>query len=122
MAKTGSNFTAEIVHISGQVIIVLRGEINSFAEQALNAAYAEAETYQTNSILLDFNHVSYINSTGIALIVGLMSRARKAERQLVAFGLSDHYLEIFHITRLSDFIRIVPDRGSAFEEAARQAR
>lgn len=119
MTKTGSNFTAEVIHVSGQTMIVLRGEINSFAEAALNAAYDEAETYQTNSILLDFNHVSYINSTGIALIVGLMSRARKAQRQLVAFGLSEHYLEIFNITRLSDFIRIVPDRGSAFEEAAR---
>jgi anti-anti-sigma factor len=62
--------------------------------------------------------VEYINSTGIALIVGLLAKTRQNHKRLVTYGLSDHYLEIFHITRLTDFMTIVPDEASALAESA----
>ena len=57
-------------------VLDLMGEINGFAEEALNTAYAEADAKDTKTILLNFEGVDYINSTGIALIVGLLARAR----------------------------------------------
>ena len=94
-------------------IVDLHGEINSFAEPALNAAYAEAEAGDPEVILLNFRDVEYINSTGIALIVSLLARARASRRRLLAAGLSDHYVEIFTITRLSDFMTLFPDEQAA---------
>ena len=38
--------------------------------------------------------------------LGLLARARAAHRPIAAAGLSDHYREIFTITRLSDFMEI----------------
>ena len=58
---------------------------------------------------LDFTNVDYINSTGIALIVGLLARARADACAISARGLSPHYREIFEITRLSDFMTIITD-------------
>ncbi len=98
-------------------IIDLCGEINAFAEEALNAAYAEAERRQPEVILLNFTDVDYINSTGIALIVGVLAHARRDGRTVVSCGLSDHYREIFEITRLADFMRLFPDEKSALAEA-----
>lgn len=100
----------------GVAIIELHGEIDSFAEEVLNAAYGKAESHNPDVILLNFGDVDYINSTGIALIVGLLARARAARRQLLACGLSDHYVEIFNITGLADFIRVVPDEKSVLDE------
>ncbi len=97
----------------GVGIIDLRGEINAFAEEALNAAYAEAERRQPEVILLNFTDVDYINSTGIALIVGLLTRSRASQRRLAAFGLNEHYAEIFDITRLTDFMMLFADESSA---------
>jgi anti-sigma B factor antagonist len=114
---TGAEFDASIRSQPGIATIDLSGEINSFAENALNHAYSEAEKNDPQRIVLNFTQVSYINSTGIALIVGLLSRARKANRNLAVFGLSEHYLEIFQITRLADFMVIYPDEGSALEAA-----
>src|SRR5207249_6314301 len=57
----------------------------------------------------------YINSTGIALIVGILARARKERRAIVACSLSAHYQEIFEITRLSDFMRMFPDEERSEE-------
>ena len=99
-------------------VLDLMGEINGFAEEALNTAYAEADAKDTKTILLNFEGVDYINSTGIALIVGLLARARVSQRRLVAYGLSDHYVEIFEITRLSDFMSVFPDEHSAVIEAS----
>lgn len=104
----------------GVAIIDLSGEINSFAEDTLNAAYAEAESSEPNTIVLNFTMVDYINSTGIALIVGLLAKARKVRRKLVVYGLSDHYLEIFQITRLADFMTIYSSEQEALADVAVQ--
>jgi anti-sigma B factor antagonist len=108
-------FTAEVRQQKTAAVIDLIGEINSFAEEALNTAYAEAEARNPNKIMLNFREVDYINSTGIALIVGLLARARKAHCPVVVYGLSDHYLEIFQITRLADFMTIYSDEASALQ-------
>ena len=102
----------------GVMIIDLCGEINAAAETALNAAFAEASSAGTGAILLNFRDVDYINSTGIALIVGLLAQARKSGRRLLTCGLSDHYVEIFKITRLADFMTIYADEGSALAHAS----
>jgi anti-anti-sigma factor len=98
-------------------VLVLSGEINALAEDALNVAYQKAEDWKPGAILLDMAEVQYINSTGIALIVGLLSRARKKQTRLMICGLNDHYLEIFRITRLADFIAIYLDEAAALEHA-----
>lgn len=104
-----------VTHLPGIAIIELHGEINAFAEQALTAAYVESCTQNPGTLLLDFSGVDYINSTGIALIVSLMGKARQAKCRLMASGLSDHYQEIFTITRLSDFMNIYPDKAAALK-------
>ena len=106
MTLTKSEFVATATPNDGKAIIELHGEINSLADEALAAAYDDAVALKPSAIVLDFNQVDYINSTGIALIVGLLAKARTAHIPLTAVGLSDHYREIFTITRLSDFIDI----------------
>jgi anti-anti-sigma factor len=111
-------FRAEVRHHDGSGVIDLHGEINLGADQALGAAYEAAVAGDPRTIVLNFARVDYINSTGIALIVGLLARARKERRAVSAFGLSDHYREIFAITRLSDFMGIYPDEDSAVTATA----
>ena len=107
-----------VMQLQGAVIIDLYGEINSGVESSLNQAYEQAEAVQPVNIILNFSDVDYINSSGIALIVGLLARARAAKRTLAVFGLSEHYQEIFAITRLSDFMHIFADEGSVVNSIA----
>ncbi|MBL8056975.1 MAG: STAS domain-containing protein [Anaerolineales bacterium] len=99
-------------------VISLEGEIDGFAEEALNHAYTAAAAPDVTAVLLKFDRVDYINSTGIALIVGLLAQARKSGRRLLTSGLSQHYREIFQITRLSDFMQIYPDEATALAQNA----
>ena len=110
---TPQSFSAQVRTENQRVVIDLHGEINAQADQALNQAYAEADEQNPEVIVLNFSGVDYINSTGIALIVGLLAQTRKTHRRLVVYGLSDHYVQIFQITRLSDFMDIFQDETSA---------
>jgi len=79
----------------------------------LNQDYDRAEKNNPAQIVLNFQKVVYMNSTGLALIVGLLARARKNHRKLAVYGLSEHYQEIFRITRLSDFMQLYDDEPAA---------
>ena len=112
------SFEAEARHVDGLEVVDLHGEIMAGADDALHAAYVDAVAGSKNPVLLNFADVSYINSTGIALIVGVLAEARKSERRVLAAGLSDHYKEIFEITRIADFVTICDDEQSAAAAAA----
>ena len=103
---TAEEFVATVQQEGTTAVITMHGEINGLADPALDNAYTEAEALAPDKVILDFTDVDYINSTGIALIVGVLARSRAARRSVGATGLSEHYREIFTITRLSDFMDI----------------
>jgi anti-sigma B factor antagonist len=109
-------FDASVRRRGDSVVIDLAGDINGEAKPRLDAAYTEALAFAPDRVLLNFAAVEYINSTGIAVVVSLLARARADHREIVAFGLDDHYREIFSITRLSDFMALFPDEDSAVGE------
>lgn len=107
----------EVRRRDGVPVIDLAGDVNRGAEAALEAAWEQAVQHPTEAVVLNFESAGYINSTGIALIVGLLARARASGIEVRAFGLSAHYREIFEITRLADFLAINPDEDSAVRGA-----
>jgi anti-sigma B factor antagonist len=98
-------------------VMSLHGNIDRDAVQTLTSAYEQAVADDPRAILLDFQDVAYINSTGMALIVGVLGRARAENRRVFASGLTEHYEHIFAITRLSDFIQIYADVDAAVDGA-----
>lgn len=104
---------ANVRHQPNTAVIDLTGDIDGTGEDALQNAYREAVTAKPHAVLLNFANVGYINSKGIALIVMLLAQARKSGTRLLTTGLSPHYIEIFNITRLSDFMKFYPDEASA---------
>jgi anti-sigma B factor antagonist len=109
MAQTG--LQARALAEGDATVLELHGEIDGSAREALHAVYDAGGA--AGPVVLDFSDVGYINSTGIALIVGLLARARSEGRGVSARGLSAHYREIFEITRLSDFMTIIDSGASA---------
>ena len=115
---TTRDTTRTTVRLRGKVALVdLVGDINAGADQAISAAWQEATQQGAEAVVLNFERAGYINSTGIALIVGMLAQARAAKVPLGAFGLTPHYEEIFQITRLADFMTIRPDEDSAVRGA-----
>lgn len=110
-----NTFSAQVRQEKDMVVIDLAGLINAQADKIFKEAYSEADSLGFDTIALNFSAVEYINSTGIALIVELLAQARKSHKHLIVYGLSEHYVEIFQITRLADFMDIFEDETNARE-------
>ena len=95
--------------VTAPATIVLHGDIDRGAESDVTAAYDTAKETASGTMTLDFADVTYINSTGIAVIVGLLAKARKDGLAVDAYGLNEHYRHVFQITRLADFMTIHAD-------------
>ncbi|CAN5891073.1 hypothetical protein BH23ACT10_BH23ACT10_16290 [soil metagenome] len=114
------SFHADAYRDGTSATIHMSGDLNADADTALLAAHTEAVAHSPEHLLLDFSDVAYINSSGIALIVTVLTDARQAGRQVRAHGLTDHYRHIFEITRLSDYMDLGGD-GTAHGDATARA-
>ena len=98
-------------------VVDIHGEINAAAEPALMDAYNEACVQGARNILMNFTDLQYMNSSGIGLLVTLLIRVRRQNQRLMAFGLNDHYRQIFELTRLNEAITIFEDEAQAIKAA-----
>ncbi len=99
-------------------VIDIRGDFTLAADEPLMAAYREASGAKTSVVVLNFSELGFMNSTGIGLLVTLLVRAQRQHQQIRAYGLSDHYRQIFELTRLDEAIRIAPSETEAVSAVA----
>jgi anti-sigma B factor antagonist len=97
----------------GVAIVDIRGEVTGFAESLLTDAYNQASSTSTRAVVLNFSELEYMNSSGIGLLVTLLIRAQRQKQRLLACGLSEHYRQIFELTRLNEAIGIYGSEGEA---------
>lgn len=94
-------------------ILDVEGELTAFAEDALMAAYNQACAERVRNIILNFERLEYMSSSGIGLLVTLLIRAQRQRQRLLAYGLSEHYRHIFGLTRLNEAIAIYATEAEA---------
>jgi anti-sigma B factor antagonist len=58
-----------------------------------------------------------MNSGGIGLLVTLLVRANRRSQKLMAYGLSEHYRQIFELTRLDEAVGIHDNEQGALAAA-----
>ena len=114
MDNEGTTITGRVVDQHAGVVDV-QGNMNAGSEEALMAAYAAACSASTKGVVLNFDKLEFLNSGGIGLLVTLLVRANRSGQRIGACGLSEHYREIFELTRLDDAIAI---HGSEAEALA----
>ena len=128
-----------LAHVSMEVRIIdariseiaIQGELSALAEDTLMDAYLRACAPRGDSaattdaasapavIILDCHPMTYMNSSGIGLLVTFLIRMRRQKQRLFAYGLSEHYREIFAITRLDEAIGIFDSEAEALAAAIR---
>jgi len=113
--------TATVVELDQQgdtAILRIIGDVTSASEADLMAAYGLAVANGATAVVLDFSRLDYMNSGGIGLLVTLLVRAQRSGGRLVATGLSEHYRQIFSLTRLDEAIEITDNEAAAVAAAA----
>ena len=101
---TEATATFEVRRVGSAGVVDIKGDVTSGSEDVLMSAYDAAG--DAKAIVLNFSELSYMNSGGIGLLVTLLVRANRRSQRLMAFGLSDHYRQIFELTRLDEAVGI----------------
>jgi len=102
-----AQITMDVRRVNDNVSIIdVKGEMTAFAEGVLMDAYNQASDGKVHAIVLNFEGLEYMNSSGIGLLVTLLIRVNREKQRLLTYGLSEHYRSIFQITRLDDAIGI----------------
>jgi anti-sigma B factor antagonist len=110
--------TMDVRRIGAEVAVVdIKGEVTAACEPVMMSAYEAAS--HTSRLVLNFTGLEYMNSGGIGMLVTLLVRANRQRQQLAAYGLSEHYREIFELTRLDEAITIYDDEASALSGVAK---
>ena len=110
--------TMDVRKVNDKVSVIdVKGDLTAFAEGVLMQAYNQASDGNVRAIVLNFEGLEYMNSSGIGLLVTLLIRVNREKQRLLTYGLTDHYRNIFQITRLDDAITIYESE----EEAVRAA-
>jgi anti-sigma B factor antagonist len=110
----GSMVTMDVRRIGEAAAVVdIKGDVTAACEPVLMSAYEQAGGLAATRLVLNFAGLEYMNSGGIGMLVTLLVRANRHRQQLAAYGLTEHYREIFELTRLDEAITIFDDEASA---------
>jgi len=108
-----SILTTNVRRVNDSSVIDIVGDVTGTAENALMDAYAQASEGDVKTLILNFEKLEYLNSSGIGLLVTMLIRTQRKKQVLRACGLSDHYVEIFELTRLDEAIGIFDTEAEA---------
>jgi anti-anti-sigma factor len=96
-------------------VIDLIGDVTTFAEEKINTAYTQVTESGAKQILLNFRQNDYINSAGIAILIGVVTEVNRNSQRLAVSGLSQHFQRIFRMVGLSQYIDIYQDEDEAIK-------
>jgi anti-anti-sigma factor len=89
-------------------IIDLVGDITTFAEKSVRQVSQSALSGGAVNMVFNFRENDYINSAGIAILIGVVTEARKHDQKLIMTGLSSHFQKIFRMVGLTQYADLYP--------------
>jgi len=87
-------------------ILNIKGDVTAITGESIEEAYQKVSKGGTQKILLYFDKDGYINSGGIAILIGIASESRKNEQKIRMTGLSGHFQKIFNMVGLTKYTEI----------------
>jgi anti-anti-sigma factor len=96
-------------------VIAIGGDVTATTGEVLEEAYRKVDNDGSKKVLLLFNGENYINSGGIAILIGIAAESRKKEQTIRITGLSDHFQKIFSMVGLTKYAAVFPSEQGALE-------
>lgn len=83
--------------------------------EELIALFEEMLSKGENSVMLELSGLEYVNSSGLNLFIGMLTKARNAGGELVICGVSDKVRQLLVMTRLDSIFKIYGSIETASE-------
>ena len=91
----------------GRLTVALTGEIDHHcAKGYIQAIAAKIEAYTPSLCVLDFGEVSFVDSSGIAVVINSMRRMAQIEGTLSLCGISEQPMRVFRASGIDKLVQI----------------
>lgn len=97
-----------VVEVEGELVVGNRRELKDEVLSRLGEG--------DDKFVLDFEDASYIDSSGLGVLVSLSKRIREQGGELRLAGLDDDLRTLFELTRLDTLFQIAEDRNAALAD------
>ena len=91
----------------GRLTVALTGEIDHHcAREYIRTIAAKIEAYSPNICVLDFREVSFVDSSGIAVVINALRSMTQLEGKLLLTGLSPQPMRVFWASGIDKLVEI----------------
>lgn len=104
--------------LDGVAVIELHGDVSADGEAEITGAYGAAIASGTTTVLIEMAHTSYINTSGISVLISVAMEARKAGHHVLVSGASPHYKKVFDLVQFSSFVSMFDTEADALASLA----
>ena len=92
---------------AGRLTVALDGEIDHHrAKSYIQAITAKIEAYTPDVCILDFRDVSFVDSSGIAVVINAMRCMNQIEGQLLLTGIASQPMRVFRASGIDKLVEI----------------
>lgn len=92
---------------NGRLTVALTGEIDHHcAKHYIQAIAAKIEAYTPDICILDFEDVTFVDSSGIAVVINALRSMTQIEGQLLLTGISQQPMRVFRASGIDKLVEI----------------
>ena len=91
----------------GRLTVALNGEIDHHCAKAyIQAISAKIEAYTPDVCILDFRDVSFVDSSGIAVVINALRSMTQIEGKLLLTGIAPQPMRVFRASGIDKLVDI----------------
>lgn len=92
---------------NGRLTVALTGEIDHHrAKECIQAISAKIEAYIPAVCVLDFQEVTFVDSSGIAVVINALRAMTRIEGQLILTGIAPQPMKVFRASGIDQLVQI----------------
>lgn len=106
---------SRVEKINGVAVLLLEGEINVTNSMKLREAFIKIVNEGLNKALVDFEKVTFIDSSGLAVLIEMVKLFKEKNGKLALSNVNKQIRGIFEITKVHKLIDIYESRQTALK-------
>lgn len=103
---TGAELDVTVRKVDGTAVVAVAGEIDVYTSPLLQERLVEVLRDGFPSIVLDLSAVTFLDSTGLGVLITALKRCRSADGDLVLVTAQPNVLKVLEITGLNDVFKV----------------
>lgn len=95
------------------ILLDIEGDIDIYSSNDLKDAILDQIDYGKNKIIVSLKDVTYIDSSGIGVLITTLSKLKKINGDMIIIHVYDSVRKVFELTKLTSFFKIMKSEDEA---------